>query len=80
MHRIVRKVQIHAPVIEMTKTEIIQAGLGLGVDFGLTSSCYDPTAKVWRVAHAMPACLRLRGFAENGVEDPIEYVDTRAQN
>jgi 7-cyano-7-deazaguanine synthase len=62
--------QIHAPLIDLTKAEIIQRGLALGVDYSLTHSCYDPDAD----GHACGTCasclLRRRGFAEIGMEDP----------
>lgn len=67
------KYRIHTPVIELSKSAIIRAGLELGVDYGLTSSCYDPSPE----GHACGMCdaclLRLDGFAENGVTDPIRY-------
>ena len=62
--------QIHAPLIELTKAQIIQRGLALGVDYALTHSCYDPDSD----GHACGTCdsclLRRRGFAEVGLEDP----------
>ena len=62
--------QIHAPLIELTKAQIIQRGLALGVDYSLTHSCYDPDAD----GHACGTCdsclLRRRGFAEIELEDP----------
>ena len=65
-------VTIRAPLIAMTKAEIIQKGLELGIDYGITLSCYDP-----RPSGACGACdsclLRARGFAEAGVPDPTRY-------
>jgi 7-cyano-7-deazaguanine synthase len=62
--------QIHIPLIELTKAQIIQRGLGLGVDYGLTHSCYDP-AEDGRPCGACDSCLlRAKGFAEAGVPDP----------
>lgn len=65
--------KIHAPLMKLTKAEIIAEGLKLGVDYGLTSSCYDPDAE----GHPCGACdscqLRQRGFAENGIKDPLQY-------
>lgn len=66
--------RIHAPLIQMTKAEIIRRGLELGVDFRQTSSCYQPTDD-GRACGRCDACLlRRAGFAEVGVVDPIEYV------
>ncbi len=66
-------VKIHTPLIHWTKAQIIAKGLELGVDYGLTASCYDP-APDGAACGACDACqLRLRGFAENGVTDPAPY-------
>jgi 7-cyano-7-deazaguanine synthase len=65
--------RIRAPVINMTKGEIIRAGTSLGVDYSLTHSCYDPDER-GRSCGRCDACqLRLKGFAEAGLKDPIEY-------
>lgn len=65
---------IHAPLLHLTKGEIIRRGLDLGVDYGLTHSCYDPEPD-GAACGACDACLlRLRGFAEAGVPDPVRYV------
>ena len=62
--------QIHTPLIELTKAQIIQRGLALGVDYSLTHSCYDP-AQDGRPCGACDSCLlRAKGFAEAGVPDP----------
>lgn len=67
-------VTIHAPLIRLTKAQIIGRGLDLGVDYGLTTSCYAPAAD-GRACGQCDACLlRRRGFAENGAADPIDYV------
>ncbi len=69
------KFAIRAPLLYLTKGEIIQKGFSLGVDYGLTHSCYDPDSK-GRACGACDACLlRLKGFREAGVPDPVEYVD-----
>jgi 7-cyano-7-deazaguanine synthase len=66
--------RIHTPVIRMTKGEIIRKGLELGVDFSLTHSCYDPD-ECGRACGECDSCLlRLKGFREAGVEDPVGYV------
>jgi 7-cyano-7-deazaguanine synthase len=62
--------RIHTPLIQLTKAQIIQRGVELGVDFGLTHSCYDPTSD-GRPCGACDSCLlRAKGFAEAGLEDP----------
>jgi len=64
---------IHAPLIKMKKSEIILTGLGLGLDYSLTASCYDP-ATDGRACGRCDSCrLRLKGFEEAGVKDPISY-------
>ncbi|KMP11061.1 7-cyano-7-deazaguanine synthase [Candidatus Nitromaritima sp. SCGC AAA799-C22] len=68
-----RKIKIHTPLIRMTKAEIIRKGLDLGVNYGLTHSCYDP-GEAGLACGACDSCLlRLKGFKEAGVEDPLEY-------
>ena len=65
-----RRLRIHAPLLHLTKAQIIARGLELGVDYGLTLSCYDP-ADGGVACGACDACLlRARGFSENGMEDP----------
>lgn len=67
-------VTIHTPLIDLTKAEIIKLGHGLGVDYGMTSSCYDPDAE-GRACGSCDSCqLRRKGFAEAGVPDPTRYV------
>jgi len=64
---------VHAPLIEMTKADIIRAGVALGVDYGITHSCYDPVDG--RACGRCDACqLRKKGFAEAGVADPTRYA------
>ena len=68
------RVTIHAPLLHLAKAEIISRGLALGVDYGLTTSCYDPAAS-GEACGACDACrLRIKGFAEAGLEDPAQYV------
>ena len=65
---------IHTPIMNMTKAQIILRGVELGVDYSLTHSCYDPD-QFGRSCGRCDACrLRLKGFAEAGLKDPIEYV------
>lgn len=65
--------RIRAPVINMTKGEIIRAGTSLGVDYSLTHSCYDPDQQGRSCGRCDSCRLRLKGFAEAGLKDPIEY-------
>ena len=67
--------RIHAPLIHLTKGEIIGRGLELGVDYGLTHSCYDPTPAGLSCGHCDSCRLRLKGFAEINKEDPLSYAD-----
>ena len=64
---------IHTPIINMTKAEIILTGTKLGVDFALTHSCYDPDQQGRSCGRCDSCRLRLKGFAEAGLKDPIEY-------
>jgi len=67
-----QRLTIHTPLIHMTKAEIVRTGLGLGVDYALTLSCYDPAPE--GACGRCDACaLRLKGFGEAGVTDPIRY-------
>ncbi len=73
-----QRLKIHTPLINLSKAEIIRKGIELGVDYSLTVTCYDPTAK-GEACGACDACqLRLKGFAENGIFDPVSY-QTAAQ-
>lgn len=66
--------RIHTPLISLTKAQIISRGLTLGVDFGLTSSCYDPAPDGAACGQCDSCQLRLKGFAEAGRRDPRRYV------
>jgi len=68
---------IHAPLIDLTKSDIIQRGMALGVDYAMTTSCYDPGTKGAACGRCDACLLRLRGFHENGIQDPIVYQPTR---
>jgi 7-cyano-7-deazaguanine synthase len=68
--------QIHAPLLHLTKKGIIELGLSLGVDYSITTSCYDPTPDGAACGQCDACQLRLRGFAENGVADPIAYANS----
>jgi len=65
--------RIHAPLIDQTKGEIIRRGLELGVDYSLTHSCYDPTPEGLACGSCDSCRLRLKGFTEAGVSDPVRY-------
>jgi 7-cyano-7-deazaguanine synthase len=65
---------VHTPLINMTKAEIIERGLTLGVDYGLTHSCYDPRPGGRPCGTCDSCLLRQKGFAEVGVEDPALAV------
>jgi len=65
--------RVHTPLIQMSKSEIIQQGLKLGVDFALTHSCYDPDADGRPCGRCDSCRLRLKGFEEAGVPDPLQY-------
>lgn len=68
------RVRIHAPLIKLTKVEILQLGTALGVDFGNTSSCYDPSDD-GKACRACDSCvIRLAAFAGIGVTDPVPYL------
>ncbi|MGH7677527.1 MAG: 7-cyano-7-deazaguanine synthase QueC [Gemmatimonadaceae bacterium] len=66
-------VHIRTPLIELPKAEIIKLGASLGVDFSLTTSCYDPTVHGVACGHCDSCRLRLKGFADAGLKDPIRY-------
>jgi 7-cyano-7-deazaguanine synthase len=69
-----QRIEIHTPLIEMSKAEIIRRGLALGVDYSLTNSCYDPDPATGAACGQCDACLlRLKGFAASGVTDPVTY-------
>jgi 7-cyano-7-deazaguanine synthase len=71
------RLRIHTPLIDMSKAQIIRRGIELGVDYSLTSTCYDPTADGQSCGRCDACLLRLKGFAENGLTDPLAYADRR---
>lgn len=74
-----QQLRIHAPLIALTKAEIIRRGVELGVDYGLTMSCYEPIDN--EACGACDACqLRLKGFVEAGLTDPIRYQNRPVQS
>jgi 7-cyano-7-deazaguanine synthase len=66
-----RRFHIHAPLLEMSKAQIIRRGVELGVDYGLTHSCYDPDHSGRPCGHCDSCVLRAKGFHEAGLEDPV---------
>jgi 7-cyano-7-deazaguanine synthase len=66
--------RIRTPLISMTKAQIIAAGVALGVDYGLTHSCYDPSPAGLSCGRCDSCRLRLKGFAEAGLQDPLSYT------
>lgn len=68
-----RGISVRAPLIHLSKAQIITLGAGLGVDYSLTTSCYDPDDDGTACGHCDACLLRLKGFAEAGRQDPIRY-------
>jgi 7-cyano-7-deazaguanine synthase len=64
---------VHAPLIRMTKAEIIRRGIELELDYGLTHSCYDPDAAGRPCGHCDSCALRAQGFAQAGIADPLQH-------
>jgi 7-cyano-7-deazaguanine synthase len=69
------KFRIHTPLIRLTKAQIIQKGIELGVDYALTHSCYDPSPKGLACGRCDSCILRRKGFKEAGISDPTKYVE-----
>src|SRR6059058_2350743 len=69
-----RRFQIHTPLIKFSKAEIIRKAVELGVDLSLTHSCYDPTSEGLACGECDSCLLRLKGFREAGITDPIRYA------
>lgn len=67
------RLTIHTPLIDLKKSEIIQMGLELGVDYSITSTCYDPNEDGLPCGICDSCVLRLKGFSALGIEDPAEY-------
>jgi len=70
-----RPFRIHTPLINMTKAQIIQKGITLGVDYSLTQSCYDPAPNGRSCGECDSCLLRKKGFREAGIPDPTPYVE-----
>jgi 7-cyano-7-deazaguanine synthase len=71
-----RKFKIHIPIINMSKSEIIKTGINLGVDYSLTHSCYDPDEDGRSCGKCDSCRLRLKGFSQAQLKDPIKYRRT----
>ncbi len=69
------KIRIQAPLIRMTKAEIIRKGIELGIDYRLTQSCYDPSPEGMACGQCDSCLLRKKGFREAGIPDPTVYFD-----
>jgi 7-cyano-7-deazaguanine synthase len=72
------RLRIHAPLLRLTKAEIVTRGVALGLDYGMTSSCYDPAADGAACGRCDSCILRLKGFAEAGLPDPARYQAAHA--
>jgi 7-cyano-7-deazaguanine synthase len=68
-----QRLTIHTPLLQLTKAQIVRRGLELGVDYSLTCSCYDPSATGEACGQCDACLLRLKGFSENGLHDPLRY-------
>jgi len=68
------KIKIRTPLIHLTKAEIIRRGIELGIDYGMTLSCYDPSMDGGACGHCDSCLLRKKGFVEAGVSDPTKYA------
>lgn len=68
-----QELKLHSPLIAMSKADIVRAGLRLGVDYSQTSSCYDPDEQGRACGRCETCLLRLKGFAEAGTTDPVQY-------
>jgi 7-cyano-7-deazaguanine synthase len=68
-----QSLKIHTPLIALTKAQIVHKGIELGVDYSLTSSCYDPSPMGAPCGQCDSCLLRQKGFRENGLDDPLTY-------
>jgi 7-cyano-7-deazaguanine synthase len=71
-----RRLRVHTPLIRLSKAEIVKLGNRLGVEYGLTWSCYDPTPDGTACGRCDACILRQKGFREAGMEDPIAYQNS----
>ena len=68
------RIKIRTPLLRLSKAGIVRLGTCLGVDYGLTHSCYDPTPEGLACGHCDSCLLRKKGFAEAGIPDPTHYA------
>jgi 7-cyano-7-deazaguanine synthase len=73
-------VRIRTPLITLSKADIIRLGTSLGVDYSLTTSCYDPTVHNVACGHCDSCIIRMKGFAEAGIKDPMRYREKGARS
>jgi 7-cyano-7-deazaguanine synthase len=69
------RITIHAPLLRLSKRDIVAEGLALGIDYGITSTCYDPDAEGAACGVCEACLLRLEGFRQAGVKDPAKYSE-----
>jgi 7-cyano-7-deazaguanine synthase len=74
-----QQLTIHTPLIELSKREIVERGLALGLDFGQTLTCYDPDSEGRACGRCEACLLRLKGFREAGLKDPAAYQTVRGE-
>jgi 7-cyano-7-deazaguanine synthase len=72
------RIKIHTPLLRLTKAEIVARGVALGLDYGITSTCYDPAADGAACGRCEACLLRLKGFEEAGLPDPARYQAAHA--
>ena len=68
------RISVRTPLIDLSKKEIVSLGISLGVDYAMTTSCYDPAQDGTACGHCDACQLRLKGFSEAGVRDPVKYA------
>ena len=73
-----QRLRVHAPLLKLTKAQIVQRGMALGVDYSLTRSCYDPGLEGQACGRCDSCALRLAGFAQSGLRDPAPYMSELA--
>jgi 7-cyano-7-deazaguanine synthase len=74
-----QRLKIHTPLIALSKAEIIRTGLKLGVDYSITSSCYDPSPAGEPCGACDSCLLRQKGFRDNDISDPLKYRETATE-
>jgi 7-cyano-7-deazaguanine synthase len=76
-----QRLTVHTPLLQLTKAQIVRRGLELGVDYSVTCTCYDPSPTAQACGECDACLLRLKGFAENDMQDPVAYrKDPRASS